>query len=86
MIYPGFVATGIRENATGPDGKPILVSPVKEGEVMSVEECSSQIVRAIERRDREVVMTARGKIGLFLKLVAPSLIDRMAKRAVEKGR
>jgi short-subunit dehydrogenase len=86
MIYPGFVATGIRENATGPDGKPILVSPVKEGEVMSVEECSRQIVKAIERRDREVVMTARGKIGLFLKLVAPSLIDRMAKRAVEKGR
>jgi len=31
-------------------------------------------------------MTARGKIGLFLKLVAPSLIDRMAKRAIETGR
>jgi hypothetical protein len=39
MIYPGFVSTGIRENATGPDGKPILVDPVKEGEVMSVEDC-----------------------------------------------
>ena len=86
MIYPGFVSTGIRENATGPDGKPILVSPVKEGEVMSVEECARQIVKAIERRDREVVMTARGKIGLFLKLIAPSLIDRMAKKAIETGR
>jgi short-subunit dehydrogenase len=86
MIYPGFVATGIRENATGPDGKPILVSPVKEGEVMSVEDCARRIVTAMERRDREVVMTARGKIGLFLKLLAPSLIDRMARRAVEKGR
>ena len=71
MIYPGFVATGIRENATGPDGKPILVSPVKEGEVMSVEECARRIVQAIERREREVVMTARGKIGLWLKLIAP---------------
>ena len=86
MIYPGFVATGIRENATGPDGKPILVSPVKEGEVMSVEDCARRIVTAMERRDREVVMTARGKIGLFLKLFAPSLIDRIARRAVEKGR
>ena len=86
MIYPGFVATGIRENATGPDGKAILVSPVKESEVMSVEDCARRIVRAIERREREVVMTARGKIGLFLKLFAPSLIDRIAKRAVEKGR
>ena len=86
MIYPGFVATGIRENATGPDGKPILVSPVKEGEVMSVEDCARRIVTAMERREREVVMTARGKIGLFLKLIAPSLIDRMAKRAIETGR
>jgi short-subunit dehydrogenase len=86
MIYPGFVATGIRENASGPDGKPILVSPVKEHEVMSVEDCARRIVTAMERRDREVVMTARGKIGLFLKLLAPSLIDRIARRAVEKGR
>ena len=86
MIYPGFVATGIRENATGPDGKPIEVSPVKEGEVMGVEECARRIVKAIERREREVVMTARGKIGLWLKLLAPSLVDRIAKRAIEKGR
>jgi short-subunit dehydrogenase len=86
MIYPGFVATGIRENATGPDGKPIMVSPVKEGEVMSVEDCARRIVSAMEHREREVIMTARGKIGLFLKLFAPSLIDRMAKRAIETGR
>ena len=86
MIYPGFVATGIRENATGPDGKPIMVSPVKEGEVMRVEDCVRRIVTAMEHREREVVMTARGKIGLFLKLFAPSLIDRMAKRAIETGR
>jgi short-subunit dehydrogenase len=86
MIYPGFVATGIRENATGPDGKPILVSPVKEREVMSVEDCVRRIVRAIEGREREVVMTARGKMGLWLKLLAPSLVDRIARRAIEQGR
>jgi short-subunit dehydrogenase len=86
MIYPGFVSTGIRENATGPDGKAILVSPVKEGEVMRVEDCAARILKAIERREREVVMTARGKIGLWLKLFAPALVDRIAKRAIEKGR
>jgi short-subunit dehydrogenase len=86
MIYPGFVATGIRENATGPDGKPILVSPVKEGEVMSVQDCARRIVTAMEGREREVVMTARGKMGLWLKLFAPGLIDRIARRAIEQGR
>jgi short-subunit dehydrogenase len=86
MIYPGFVATGIRENATGPDGKPIRISPVKEGDVMSVEDCARRIVTAIERREREVIMTARGKLGQWLKLIAPGLVDRIAKRAVETGR
>jgi len=86
MIYPGFVSTGIRENATGPDGEPILVSPVREGEVMSVADCARRIVRAIERREREVVMTARGRMGLWLKLVAPGLVDRIARRAIEQGR
>jgi short-subunit dehydrogenase len=86
MIYPGFVATGIRENATGPDGKPIQVSPVKEGEVMGVGECARRIVKAIERREREVVMTARGRLGMWLKLIAPSLVDRIARNAIEKGR
>jgi len=86
MIYPGFVSTGIRENASGPDGKPIAVSPVKEGEVMGVEECARIIVEAMQTRKREVIMTARGKIGLWLKLVAPGVIDRIAKRAIESGR
>jgi short-subunit dehydrogenase len=85
MIYPGFVATGIRENATGPDGMPILVSPVREGAVMSPAECARRIVRAVERREREVVMTARGRMGLWLKLLAPSLVDRIARRAIERG-
>jgi short-subunit dehydrogenase len=85
MVYPGFVATGIRENATGPDGMPILVSPVREGAVMSAAECAGRIVRAIGRRDREVVMTARGRMGLWLKLLAPSLVDRIARRAIERG-
>jgi short-subunit dehydrogenase len=86
MIYPGFVATGIRENATGPGGEAIRVDPVARENAMTVEECTRQVVAAIEGRRREVVMTARGKMGLWLKLIAPGLVDRIAKRAVEKAR
>jgi short-subunit dehydrogenase len=84
MVYPGFVDTGIRENATGPDGKPIGHVPVRL-DMMSVEECARITLAAIEARKREVVMTARGKMGAWLKLVAPGLVDRMAKRVIEKG-
>ena len=86
MVYPGFVSTGIRENASGPDGKPIAVSPVKEGEVMSVEECAHITLAAITERRREVVMTARGRLAMFLKVVAPGLVDDIARRAIDKGR
>ena len=86
MIYPGFVSTGIRENASGPDGKPIKVSPVKEGEVMGVEVCCRIIVRAMGLRKREEVMTLKGKIGQWVKLIAPGYIDRLARRAIEEGR
>jgi len=86
MAYPGFVGTGIRETAAGPDGKPIAVSPVREREVMSPAECARLILEATRARKREIVMTARGKISMFLKLVAPGLVDRIARRAIEKGR
>ena len=83
MIYPGFVATGIRENATGADGKPARIDPVNKDDAMSAEECADIIVRALETRKREVVMTMKGKLGQWLKLIAPGVIDGMAKRAVE---
>ena len=53
---------------------------------MSVEECARITLAAIEARKREVVMTARGKMGVWLKLIAPTVVDRMAKRVIEKGR
>lgn len=86
MAYPGFVGTGIRENATGPDGKPVAVNPVDEREVMSPAECARLILGAMRERRREIVMTARGRMAMFLKLFAPGLVDRIARRAIEKGR
>ncbi len=53
---------------------------------MSLEECTRICVRAIDRRRREEVMTARAKVARFVKLVAPKVIDRIAERAVrERG-
>jgi short-subunit dehydrogenase len=85
MIYPGFVTTQVRERAIGPDGRPLGVSPVQEGKVMSVERCARIILRAMERRRREVLMTARGKVGQWVKLAAPGLVDRIALRAIHRG-
>jgi short-subunit dehydrogenase len=86
MIYPGFVATDIRRRAFGPDGQPLGASPVREAEVMSVEACARQTVAAAAARRREVVMTARARVGMWLKLILPAAVDRIARRAIERGR
>jgi short-subunit dehydrogenase len=89
VASPGFVRTGIRERVLGADGKPTGASPRDEGgtSTMSLEECTRILVRAIDRREREVVMTATAKVGLWAKLLTPALVDRVALRAVrEKNR
>jgi short-subunit dehydrogenase len=86
VIYPGFVTSEIRERAYGADGRPLGKSPVREAEVMSAEECALIMVRAIARRKREEVMTLRGKLGLWLKLIAPGLVDKVARKAIEEGK
>jgi short-subunit dehydrogenase len=86
MIYPGFVSTGIRTRAYGPDGKPLVANPVHEAEVMTPEECARLTVAAMAGRWREVVMTARAKVGQWIKLIAPGVVDRIARNAIERGR
>jgi len=86
MIYPDFVATEVRKRAFGPDGKPMLDSPVREGEIMSVEKCVDMMLPAIAKRKRELVMTPRARIGQYIKPFAPKLIDNIAKKAIEKGK
>jgi hypothetical protein len=33
-----------------------------------------------------LVMSLRGRVGRFVRLIAPSLIDKVAQRAVREGR
>lgn len=86
MIYPGFVATEIRERAFGADGRPLGKSPVREAEVMTAETCARLTLQAAASRRRELVMTRRGRFGMWLKVFAPGLVDRIAARAITRGR
>jgi short-subunit dehydrogenase len=86
VIAPSFVQSEIRKRSPGPDGRTVPLSPVREAEIMSAEECARLIVRAMERRKRILVMSARGKLGRWAKLVVPGLVDRMAAAAVRRGK
>ena len=53
-------------------------------DAMPVDECARLIADGMRARRREVVMGARGRIGLWLKLVAPAVVDRMARAALAR--
>jgi short-subunit dehydrogenase len=86
MIYPGFVKTDIRKNGFGKGGKILGESHIDEKGVMSVEKCGNIIIKAIKKRKREIIMTPKGKIGIFLKPFFPKLIDKIAKKSIAKGK
>jgi short-subunit dehydrogenase len=86
VIAPYFVQSEIRKRSPGPDGRTVEASPVKEAEIMSAEECARLMVRAMERRQRMLVMSLKGKLGRWAKLMAPGLVDWMAAEAVRKGK
>ena len=80
--YPGVVATETRRRGYNAQGVPAGSSGLKEDDAMSVEECARLIVGGMTSRQREVVMTARGKLGRYMKLVAPGLVENMALAAL----
>jgi NAD(P)-dependent dehydrogenase (short-subunit alcohol dehydrogenase family) len=85
VVSPGFVATEVRAHAFGGDGKPLGESPRREDrQTMPLEVCVQQIVDAMAERKRELVMTRQARVGLFLKLLAPSLVDRIAAAAIKR--
>lgn len=82
VVSPGFVATNIRQRALGADGQTLGQSPRNENKGnMSVDECVHQIVWAMERRKREQIMTLKGKVTPWAKLLLPQLVDRIAAYA-----
>lgn len=81
--YPGVVSTQIRHRGFNAAGGAAGSSGLKEDGAMSVQECARLILRGMERRDREVVMTAQGKLGRWLKLIAPAQVESMALAALK---
>lgn len=83
IAYPGVVNTRIRVHGFNAGGDKAGVSGLIEKNTMSVHECARQIIYGMVRRRRDVVMTGQGKLGRWLKLLAPGLVDRLALAAVK---
>ncbi len=86
VVAPDFVLSEIHRRAAGPDGRPLGHSPMQEAKIMTADRCAAEIVEAMEKRRRLRILSLRGRLGRYVRLVAPGLIDAIAARAVRLGR
>ncbi|HXO30077.1 MAG TPA: SDR family oxidoreductase [Thermoanaerobaculia bacterium] len=86
LVAPDFVLSEIHRRAAGPDGQPVGHSPMQESSIMTAEQCARHIVKAMQKRQRLRILSLRGRLGRYVRLVAPGLIDAIAARAVRLGR
>ena len=82
VVSPGPVDTAIHSRKFGRTGN--NGGAVQQQDLMSPEQCAQLIVQAIARRERDVVLTLRGKLIPWLKLIAPRVLDQMLARGVEE--
>ena len=87
LISPGFVESEIRQV----DNRGILrtekpAPPIPAAMVMATPTAARKIVGATARRRREVVITALGKVSVFLHRHAPGLLAQIIRRFAIKGR
>jgi short-subunit dehydrogenase len=86
VVAPDFVVSEIQKRAFGPDGKPLGRSPLQEDKIMTAERCAAEIIAAMEKRQRLMLGSFRGRVGRWVRLVAPGLIDRVALKAAREGK
>ena len=83
IAFPGVVLTQIRHHGLNARGQTAGSSGLREDNGMSVAQCARLIIAGMQARQREVVMTTAGKIGRFIKLIAPGIVERMAMNALK---
>lgn len=85
VAAPGFTASEVRKVALTSDGSQQGETPRNESQMMSSEECARHIVRAIEKRKRQLILTfVEGKLSVFLSKFFPKLIDKLSYNHMAK--
>jgi short-subunit dehydrogenase len=81
---PGFTTSNIRKRSLTKDGTLQGDSPRNEAKMMSAEECARRIYGATVRRKSILILTAQGKLAVFLNKWLPGLADRLVYNVMAK--
>jgi short-subunit dehydrogenase len=76
-VCPGFTQSNIRNVALNSSGNAQGETPLDEDKIMSAATCAAIIIQAIYKRKRTLVMTAQGKLTVWLNKLFPALADKL---------
>ena len=84
VIAPGFTASNIRVAALTADGSQQGETPRNEGNMMSAQTVAQHIIKGIQKRKIEVVLTLQGKAVVWINKFFPRFVDRMEYKVMSK--
>jgi short-subunit dehydrogenase len=84
IACPGFTASNIRNTALAADGSRQGESPRDEAKMMQPGVVAEKIACAIEKRKKILILTAMGKLTVFLNKLFPFYMDKMVYNHMAK--
>ena len=82
IVCPSFVATDIGKHALGPDGGAPRATRTTTGRPAAPERVAAAIVRAVERRQRLLVLSPVGRLSWWLVRAWPAAYEWIMTRAL----
>ena len=87
IVSPGYIRTNLSLSAVMGDGKAYSKMDDTTANGANPDEVASEILNsvAVGRNDFVVAATVSAKLGLWLKFIAPSFLEKMLVKRYEKG-
>jgi short-subunit dehydrogenase len=84
VAHPGFTSSNIRNIALNAIGNPQKENPRDEDSMMSAEEVAEIIVRASINQERDIILTMKGKLAVWLYNRFPAITDKLIYNEMAK--
>lgn len=85
IVAPDFVQSEIHARSFDANGTPLGYTLPDHASFLSAERCAAIVIDAMEKRKRLALTSLRGRLGRWVKLFCPQLIDWTAKLTVKKA-
>ena len=84
-VCPGFTRSNIRNAALNSKGYAQGESPLNERDLMSSQDCANHIIKAIEKKNRTLVLSFSGLQTVFMNKFFPSFTDKLVRKFFYKN-